>query len=188
MMVRLITVLALAAGAVALGGCATPAQVNNMAVSGVDASVINASSPLKASIGVDKVIGGEETNPLWTSEISSEGFRQALTNSLRSAGLLAPLQGASKYALDVQLKNVSQPLAGIDMTVVTTVNYVLKERLSGVVVWEGDIASPYTATFSQAFMGFERLRVANEGSAKLNISQLIERLYRLDVKTTELSK
>jgi len=188
MKLNLLAGLALAASVVALGGCATPANVQNMAVSGVDARVINSASPLRDSVAVDKVIGGEETNPLWTSEISSEGFRQALTESLRNAGLLAALQGASKYALEVQLKNVQQPLVGLDMTVVATVNYVLKERDTGVVVWEGDIVSPYTATFSQAFAGFERLRLANEGSAKENIKQLIERLYSLDIKSAAVVK
>lgn len=182
---RLIAVLALVAGALALGGCATPAKVESMEVSGVNPGTVNTSSGLRDRVGVTKVIGGEETNPLWTSEISSEGFRQALERSLRNAGLLAALQGASKYALEADLKKVDQPLVGVDMTVVTTVHYVLKERESGVLIWEGDIVSPYTATFSQAFMGFERLRVANEGSAKKNISDLIEKLYSLDVKPVQ---
>lgn len=182
MVMRLVAGLGLLAGALTLAGCATPAKVESMQVSGVDAKMVNASSALRDNVAVDKVIGGEETNPLWTSEISSSGFRQALEASLKNAGLLASLQSASKYVLEAHLKQVDQPIVGIDMTVTTTVNYVLKERATGVLIWEGDIVSPYTATFSQAYLGVERLRIANEGSAKSNISQLIEKLYSLGVK------
>ena len=36
--------------------------------------------------------------------------------------------------------------------------------------------APHTAAFDEAFLGAERLRIANEGSVKSNIGKLIQRL------------
>ena len=65
------------------------------------------------------------------------------------------------------------------MTVTATVNYILTDTLSGQVIYERDIAIPYTAEFSEAFLGMERLRKANEGAARVNIKEFVDDLYEL---------
>ncbi len=44
------------------------------------------------------------------------------------------------------------------------------------------IDTPYTADFSAAFVAAERLRLANEGSIRTNISQFLDKLRQADVK------
>ncbi len=53
---------------------------------------------------------------------------------------------------------------GFDMTVTSTVTYTLIERASGKTVWQKSVDAPFTAKTSDAFVGTERLRLANEGS------------------------
>jgi hypothetical protein len=55
----------------------------------------------------------------------------------------------------------------------------LVDRASGRTTYEEKIATPHTATIGDAFLGFERLRLANEGAMRANISRLIERLIAL---------
>lgn len=70
-----------------LAGCAQPAQKAAM----VPGSISPAPSAGKYHGSVSKVsgFGGEETNPMWTSEISSEDFQAALVTSLVQAGIFS---------------------------------------------------------------------------------------------------
>jgi hypothetical protein len=71
------------------------------------------------------------------------------------------------------LVSVDQPLVGFDMTVTTTVTYTLLDP-AGNQVWSKSVSAPHTATVSDAFLGVERLRLANEGSAKENIRRALD--------------
>jgi len=174
------TLLSFVAIVAVLSGCASGAKTENMSVF-ADASVVNAKTPLKSNVAVKDVTGGQETNPAWKSNIGSSEFEQALESSLRSAGLLSPGKQAGNYFLTVHLEKVDQPFVGLDMTVTASVNYMLTERSSGKNVFSRTITLPYTAKFSDAFAGYERLRLANEGAAKTNIKALIDELISLKV-------
>lgn len=167
-----------------LAGCASPARIEQMQV---DTSLAQrtaaASSPLAGKVAVKDVTGGSSTNPLWVSKISSSDFERALESSLKAAGLLAAVRPAGPFQLTADLIAVDQPFAGLDMTVTVTVTYRLVDRASGRTTYEETIATPHTATVSDAFLGMERLRLANEGAMRANISRLIERLISLKVPT-----
>jgi len=160
-------------------GCATPARVDQMAAR--PTGVMSASMPeqLHNNIRVTSVIGGDETNPLWTSEISSSDFKSALVESLRSAGLLAELRSGGEYDLEATLLDVEQPLIGLDFTVTTRVRYNLIDRDSRRRLLDTEIVQSHTATFSDAAYGVERLRLANEGAARKNIEELIRQISEL---------
>ena len=64
------------------------------------------------------------------------------------------------------------------MTVTTAVYYDLIERSTNKSVWTQTITRSYTAQLGDAFLGAERLKLANEGSAKANIQGLIEELIK----------
>ena len=48
-------------------------------------------------------------------------------------------------------------------------------------MFEQAITTPYTAKAGDAFPGVERLRLANEGAVRQNITRLIDELARLRV-------
>lgn len=160
-----------------LSGCATPARVDQMQVNSTLATrTAAANSPLKESIAVKDVTGGKETNPMWISNVSSSDFSRALEASLKDSGLLSNNNQGSKYTLVAHLQKLDQPLFGASMTVTATVQYSLVERQTGKEVFARTVSMPYTAAWNDAFLGAERLKLANEGAIRVNIQQLIDAL------------
>lgn len=171
------------AASVWLTGCATPASSSNMTVRAADATTVRLQTPeaLKNNLALRDVTGGKETNPAWVSNVSSSEFERALEDSLRSVGMLSANRQAGRFQLIVHLEKLDQPFMGFDMTVTSTVAYTLVERASGKTIWQKTLAVPYTAKVSDAFVGSERLRLANEGTIRQNITQLIGELQQMKV-------
>jgi uncharacterized lipoprotein YajG len=94
-----------------LAGCATPAAVDQMAVS---LPVTQTNQIFKNSIGVSAVTGGKETNAMWTSQVSSDSFRRALEQSLENAGMFSKIASGGKYQLTADLTRLDQPMVGFD--------------------------------------------------------------------------
>ena len=161
---------------VLLAGCATPAAVEQMAVS---LSITQTNPALKNSVAVAEVTGGRDTNPMWTSQVSSDAFRRALEQSLESAGMFSKIIAGSKYQLTADLTRLDQPMIGFDMTVGSSVRYSLIETQSRKEVYARVIQISYTAKMSDAFIGSQRLKLANEGSVKANIEAFIKDLIAL---------
>lgn len=164
-------------------GCASPAQVENMKVD--EAVNITFDQNLNNSIELNQVGGGEETNPMWTSEIGNKEFEAALKSSLRSQYLLSR-NNQAVYELSAILMEVEQPTFGLDMEVISTVRYILVEKSTNKIIFDERIRAPYTATFGDAFIGVERLKVANEGSAKRNITKFLQKLSQLKIDTSKI--
>ena len=169
--------LALAA-IVTLGACATGATPEAMSVAMPATKAKAMPQPLRGQVVVKQVVGGSETNPILKSNISSSAFQSALDASLRSAGLAAAEGQSGRYELAVTIQDVNQPVFGFEMTVTARVHYELIERTTHKSAWEKTITQPFTATMSDAFYGPERLRLANEGAARLNIENFLDELAR----------
>ena len=112
-----------------LSGCAAPARIDQMAVSGNPAQRI-AQTPLRNNLAIKDVTGGNETNPMWKSNVSSSDFEKALESSLQATGLLAQRQ-SGKYLLTAHMERLDQPFIGLDMTVTASVKYIVSERATG---------------------------------------------------------
>lgn len=153
-----------------LAACAAPAQMENMVYWGPEKVY---AEELRNNVEVVSVTGGEETNPMLTSEISSEAFSAALVETLREQDLIGD---GRLYALTVEIQEVEQPAVGLDMQVITHVRYTLTETTSDQVVFDELISAGYLAVFDEAFAGTKRLKIANEKSAKKNIETFLERL------------
>lgn len=162
-----------------ISACATGANPGAMRVSVSEERLISETSPIHQAIRIGQVGGGKQTNPLWASKVSSEDFAEALRQSFSAHALLAVDGG--QYRLDAELLKLKQPFIGASMKVTSRVAYTLTDVSSGEIVLAETVDAPYTAKMSDAFIGVERLRLANEGSIKNNISSIIELLIdRLD--------
>lgn len=170
--------------ALVLAGCASPARIDQMTVSANSIQTASGDTKLKNNISVKDVTGGKETSPLWTSQVSSYDFQRALENSLRVNGLLSPVGGNGPYQLVADLISLDQPMVGFNMTVTATVRYSLIEKSSGKELFSRSIPTPYTAKVSDAFIGGERLKLANEGAVRKNIEELIAELLKLKVQVS----
>jgi hypothetical protein len=183
---RIFSAAAIATVALTLVGCAAPARVDQMQTnSSLAARTAAANSPMKEAITVKDVTGGKETNPMWVSNVSSADFSRALEASLKDAGLLSANNQASKYMLVAHMQKLDQPMFGASMTVTATVQYSLIERATNKEVLARTVAMPYTAAWNDAFMGSERLKLANEGAIRVNIQQLIDTLLAAKLSAAE---
>lgn len=162
--------------AFAISGCAQKARMNAMIFDVTDATVIKDTSQLYQQVNVEKVEGGEKTNPIWTSQVDNPEFAAALENTLRIHALLAEQGGSGRYNLTATLISMDQPFIGASFTVTAAVQYVLVDATSGAAVFDESITKPYTAKFNDAFLGAERLRLANEGAIRENIGEFVRRL------------
>lgn len=95
---------------------------------------------------------------------------------MRSAGLLAAEGQACRLRLNAQLLSLAQPMVGASMTVTASVLYTLVDCTDRKELWVRTITLPYTAAFTDSLLGVERLKLANEGAARVNIQQLIKEL------------
>jgi hypothetical protein len=159
-----------------LSGCATPANQSGMTIDARPVESKRVPPQLSQQIAVKDVVGGQETNPMWRSNIGSSEFEQALEASLRNIGLAANGRQAGRYLISATLQRVDQPFMGLNLTVTTTINYDVIERSTNKSVWTRTITQSHTATLSDAFMAADRMRLANEGSAKANIRAFVEDL------------
>jgi hypothetical protein len=160
--------------ALLLANCATPAQVSSMI--GTPSVALPADSPLRQNVEVNAVSGGQETNPLWTSEVGNPEFQAALAQSLTAQGMLST--GGGRYRLDATLMEVDQPMISLATTVTSTVRYVVTEVATSRIVFDEAVTASYTAELGESFYGVERLRLANEGSIRTNIASFLDQLIQ----------
>lgn len=157
-----------------LSACATAANPGMMAVTAPPPNAKAFPQRFVGAMCVRNVTGGETTNPLWVSKVDNAGFQSALTQSLQTAGLAAASPTCA-FPVDANLLGLSQPAIGFDMTVTSHVNYKVYDAAGQSVVL-ATVDAPYTAKMSDAFMGVERLRLANEGSIRLSIQMFFDKL------------
>ena len=166
--------------AIAYTGCAQKAETGKMIVQKTNFTY---DETLKNNIEVGKVMGGRDTNPMGASQIDNRSFKEAVLFSLEKEGLY---QENSQYRLEITIVNLDQPLFGLDMTVIMNVQYTLIDDKNDKIIWRELVAESYTATFSDAFVGITRLKLANEGSAKKNINMLLNKLSKLQIQNISI--
>jgi len=164
--------IAAAASAFIMTGCVSTSKPETMVAAMSAKTTLSPTSKLRQSVSLGDVTGGKKTNPLWVSKVNSPEFAEALKSSLVAHAMLATDSGT--YKLDAELKKLKQPFVGTSMTVTSTVNYTLTNTATGEVVFSEDVVTPYKAAMKDSWVGAERLRLANEGSIRSNISSVIE--------------
>jgi hypothetical protein len=164
--------------ALIIAGCATPAKPTAMIPGSYD---IKNKHPYSVYV---ETAGGNETSPLWTSQLSDEDFSEALVTAITNSGLFSKVINGkdADYLLEVIILSLNQPGAGFDMTVSMVANWELTKIATNQQIWSDLIASKFTATGSDSFVGIERLRIATEGAAKENINKGINRLASIELE------
>ena len=158
-------------------GCATPAsQVAMQPASSELSATVRSADHLRGKVAVRNVTGGKETNPMWTSQVDAASFKQALQDSMSSVGYLSADPQKATYVVDADLKALNQPLFGFTFDVESTVQYTVEKAGVGK---DLSVKAVGSATVSDAFLGVERLRVANERSIKENIKSFLGKLVLL---------
>ncbi len=169
----------LAATLASLGACASGARPEAMLLMAATAGAapVSAGHPGYQAMSIAQVQGGNETNPMWSSDISNPDFQKALETSLKAFNYIAPDGGLGKYKVTASITAVDKPFMGLDMSVTMKVRYSVANN-SGGMAFDDTIAATGTATMGEAFAGVERLRLAIEKAAKANIEAFLGRLSK----------
>jgi hypothetical protein len=169
----------LAATLLSLGACASGAKPEMMTLMAATAtaSPVSAGHPGYQAMSIQQVQGGNETNPMWASDISNPDFQAALETSLKAFNYLVPEGGTDKYKVTASITAVDKPLMGLDLSVTMKVRYSVANA-SGGLAFDDTIAATGTATMGEAFAAVERLRIAIEKAAKANIEAFLGRLSK----------
>jgi hypothetical protein len=159
---------------VGLSGCATPSTYQAMTP-----TTVVVTEKQSGSVVVN-VTGGQKTSSAGKSQISNEAFKQAIVDSIKKSQVFSSVTDSTgDYQLTASIIGMDQPSFGLSFTVKMEAGWTLKRVDSGAVVWQEAIKSQHTATTSDAFAGVARLRMANEGAARNNISQALEKISKL---------
>ena len=172
--------LALLVLAFGLSACASGAKPGAMLAPNTAQTTISANSNLREAVGIGQVSGGRETNPLLVSDVSSSDMAEALRLSLSVRTMLAIRD--ERFRLEANMINLQQPMIGANMTVTSKVRYRLTRVTDNAIVFEREITAPFTAAWNSTFYGVERLRLANEGSIRENISQFLAALIAAEAE------
>lgn len=152
-----------------LTGCSTPVSQQVMLIEKNDLN-IQLEDKFKNNLYVRSVSGGKETNPLWLSEVDSEAFKGALENSLAALGYRS-YNSNSEYIIDVTLKDVKHPFAGLTMDVTSDVAYSVTKKNGAINYFQ--VSATGSATISDEVIGHYRAKLANGRSIKENIIKFI---------------
>ncbi|HZP75183.1 MAG TPA: hypothetical protein VFB45_03480 [Pseudolabrys sp.] len=152
-----ILAMLLAAG---LAACATQGAMT------VDSGGTGSASPkYRNAIAVRTVSGGQAMNIMTVPGVPNEPFKAALESSLAAKGYLAG-PGAAKYYIDAEIKDLEQPVIGLDYDVTASVTY----KVSGAgPAATYPISTKGSASFSDSPIGADRIRIANERAMQENI-------------------
>lgn len=90
---------------------------------------------------------------------------------MRAAGYEASNTGL--YFVDAEIQALSQPMFGMTFDVTSTVRYTVEGNGKRKIF---PITATGSASPSEAFLGVERMRLANEKSMKENIKQFLREL------------
>jgi len=135
------------------------------------------------TVSINESVGGKETNPLWTSQISNKAFTEALSNAITQSGVFQSVikgEGAD-YLLDVTILKYDQPWLGADIDIRMETKWELTNAKSLVPVFSETFETTYRAKLTDALIAAERLQKANEGSVRTNIKEGIRRISMLNL-------
>lgn len=159
-----------------LGGCVSAPLASRMTP---DLAGIQAPKTEKV-LRVGAVTGGEKTNPLDRPRIEDEGFQEALINTLQSSGLFKEVTTGREGDYELSVQIISQDSLGtFSTTLLLFVNYRLTDLGSGKELWKENLLSQYEVTGTEVFAGLERLKRAQEGAVKDNLTRLVKKLSQV---------
>ncbi len=126
------------------------------------------------SISLGVVDGGTGDKEFLLIGVPNSQFKLALDEALADSGLRG--QADAPYVLDAHLSSVDPLSIGFDTTVTRTVEYSLRPREGSQPVWTQKISTPYTVGFVEARQATDREIIAEAGSIRNNIREVIAHL------------
>ena len=153
-----------------ISGCASSPSQQSMSINTMD--LVESNKNLVGNVNIRSVTGGEVTNPLWISKVDNRGLKAALDQSLAVIGYKSQNPRAP-YQVDVILEDLDQPSFGLTFNVSSRITYNVDKGNETTSFPVNAIGSAKT---SDAIIGTERMKIANERSIKNNIKEFINQI------------
>jgi PBP1b-binding outer membrane lipoprotein LpoB len=169
--------LSITAIALALGGCASPADRAAMTPQNL---TVSKHHPYSLRV---QTSGGAATGAMDSSNVSDADLKAAIEDAIAQSKLFTTIvQGSNgDYELSVRLTSLSKPIFGATFTVDMETAWALTKASDGSVVLRKAVKSSGTATMGEAFAGVTRLRMAVEAATRNNIEQGIKTVAELNL-------
>ena len=169
--------LGIAAFALMLGGCASPADRSAMTPQNI---VLSKHYPY--SLGV-LTHGGSETGAMDSSNIANADLKAAIEAAVTESKLFKTVVQSNDgdYELSVRVTSLSKPLFGGTFTVDLETAWSLTKVSDRSVAMRKSVKSTGTATMSDALAGVTRLRMAVEAASRNNIEQGLKAIADLNL-------
>jgi hypothetical protein len=177
--------LALLVLALGLSACASePApfapEPVSMRAPNTPETTISTNSNLREAVTIGQVADVRETNRLVGSLVSSSNLAEALRQSLAVRTMLANRD--ERFRLEATLISLQEPFMGLDFLVTSKIHYRLTRLSDNAIVFEREMTARFTATLRSSDFGPRRLKLANEGSIRENISQFLAALIAAEAE------
>ncbi|MDE1904151.1 MAG: hypothetical protein KGI46_09870 [Alphaproteobacteria bacterium] len=154
----------------------TPPPATPQAMAAADPPAAKPNWVVKHAVAIGDVVGSLAPDASSPSAVGADAFRQALEQSLQSAGYLAS-GGKPHYHLDATLQELDQPK--FSLTDDTAVSARVQYRLIGPGTdAQYTVISNGTATFDESSLFGKRLQLADERAIQANIEQLLAKLQK----------
>ena len=108
--------------------------------------------------------------------ITNEAIKLAVEKSISNAGLFTDNERVIRINLSVLA--IENPLFGGSLTSEIRIRWQLYDEAEEVSLFESVVASEYTATIGDAFVGAQRMKMANDGAIRENIKIALEKISR----------
>ncbi|MFT6362050.1 MAG: hypothetical protein ACJAZ8_000447 [Planctomycetota bacterium] len=156
--------------------CASTASSDAMAVTDFEANT--APIYIQEAITVTQVAGAPNSPSWYESAIINPEFKKALSVSLLSLGWLQVPEQA-RYHLTANIQEQETNMRGLDAEAWVTTRYVLIKAKATTPIYDHTIKTGFQVPHGVAFTGVEKMRLALEGAAKQNITELLQGLTSL---------
>ena len=189
---RLLALALCCAVGAALQACATPSDVQQMAVPTSATATRVTAGPLYRAINIAAVEVGDlplvksrypwqepTTNP--AGSVTPESFAAALASSMRSADLLAESAAGARYDFKVKVLQPDSNSYGRLFTVSAVAWYTLVHRATNREIYRGVVKEFGQATYDDALIGVNRFKIAAERAYRLNIETFLKEVSALAV-------
>jgi hypothetical protein len=156
-------------------GCASAPKVANMALP----KYSNTGQFTNKTIHIKETTGGSKTSKITgISKVDDNVFDDVLRRTVKDVGLFSNIldTDSADYSLQAVITSQKQPALGFNMTASLDVQYYLIDKNGGATVYEKLIQSSYTAEMADAFVATTRVRMANEGAVRENLTELVNDL------------
>jgi len=101
--------------------CASGPRLEAMIADVAINAVIAEASPLWKSTQIGEITGSVKTNRLWKAKVSKQVFAKVLRQSLGLHAILS--DGGARFKISAKLKELKQPLLGLELSVTARVDY-----------------------------------------------------------------